>query len=94
MLHTAGRDSSVGIAIGYGMNGPGIESRWRRDFLRPSRAALGPTQHPIKRVMGLFSEVQGPGCGAHHPPPSSAEVKERVELYIYLPSGPSRPILG
>ena len=26
--------------------------------------------------------------------PSSAEVKERVELYLYSPSGPSWPILG
>jgi len=28
------------------------------------------------------------------PTPSSAEVKERVELYIYSPSGPSWPVLG
>jgi hypothetical protein len=28
------------------------------------------------------------------PPPSSAEVKERVELYLYSPSGLSRPVLG
>jgi hypothetical protein len=27
------------------------------------------------------------------PPPSSAEVKERVELYLYSPSGPSWPVL-
>jgi hypothetical protein len=29
-----------------------------------------------------------------HPPPSSTEVKERVELYLYSPSGPSWPVLG
>jgi len=29
------------------------------------------------------------GRGVNHPPPSSADVKERVELYIYSPSGPS-----
>ena len=29
-----------------------------------------------------------------HPHPSSAEVKERVELHLYFPSGPSWPILG
>jgi hypothetical protein len=34
------RDSSVGIAISYGLDGPGIESRWRRDFPHPSRPAL------------------------------------------------------
>jgi hypothetical protein len=28
----SGPDSSVGIATDYGPDGPGIESRWRRDF--------------------------------------------------------------
>ena len=27
------------------------------------------------------------GCGADHPPPASAKVKDGVELYIYSPSG-------
>ena len=31
--------------------------------------------------------------GLDHPSPSSAEVKERVELYIYSPSGLSWPVL-
>ena len=35
-----------------------------------------------------FVEVKRPGCGIEHPS-LSAEVKERVELYLYLPSGPS-----
>ena len=38
-----GRDSSGGIATLYGLDGPGIESRWGgRDFPHPSRPALGP----------------------------------------------------
>ena len=49
-----GRDSSVGIATLYGLNGPGIESRWRRDFSQPSRPAVGPTQPPIQWVLGVF----------------------------------------
>jgi hypothetical protein len=32
--------------------------------------------------------------GVDHPYPSSARVKERVELYLYSPSGPSWPVLG
>ena len=35
-----------------------------------------------------------PGRDVDHPPPSSAEVKERVKLYIYSPSRSSWPVLG
>jgi hypothetical protein len=41
-----------------------------------------------------FQGVNRPGRGVDHPPPSSARVKERVELYLYSPSGPSWPVLG
>jgi len=34
---------------------------------------------------GYFPGVKRPGHGVHHPPPSNAEVKERVELYFYSP---------
>jgi hypothetical protein len=50
---TVGRDSTVGIATRYGLDGPGIESRWGRDLPHPSGPALGPTQPPIQRVPGL-----------------------------------------
>ena len=33
------------------------------------------------------------GCGVDHPPPSSAEVKEGVELYRYSPSRPPWSVL-
>jgi hypothetical protein len=36
-------DSAVGIATRYGMEGPGIESRWGRDFPHLSRPAPRPT---------------------------------------------------
>jgi hypothetical protein len=32
-----------GTATRYGLNGPGIESRWGRDFPHPFITALGPT---------------------------------------------------
>ena len=44
--------SSVGIATDYGLDGPGIESRWGEIF-RPSIPALGPTQLPVQWVPGL-----------------------------------------
>jgi hypothetical protein len=45
--------SSVSIATGYGLDGPGIESRCGRDFPHLSRSALGPTQPHVQRVPGL-----------------------------------------
>jgi hypothetical protein len=78
-----GRDSSVGIATRYGLDDPGIEF-WRgQDFLHPSRPALGPTQ-PHTMGTGFLPGVKRPGRGVDHPSPSSAEVKERVELYLYI----------
>ena len=48
------RDSSVGIATHYGLEGMGIESRSGRDLPHPSRPAPGPTQPPIQWVPGPF----------------------------------------
>ena len=48
-----GRDSSVGIATRYRLDGPRIESRWWRVFPHQPRPALGPTQPPIQWVSGL-----------------------------------------
>ena len=47
------RDSSVGIATRYGLDVPGIETRWGRDFPHPSRPALGPTHPPVQLVPGF-----------------------------------------
>jgi hypothetical protein len=41
--------SSVGMSTGYGLDGPGIESRRGRNFRHLSR----PTQPPVKLVQGL-----------------------------------------
>jgi len=38
---------------GYGLDGPGIESRRRRDFPHPFGTSPGPTHPPTQWVPGL-----------------------------------------
>ena len=57
-------------------------------YSAPSRTALGPTQPPIRWEPGHLRGVNRPGCGDDHPPPSSADVKERMQLYLYSPYWP------
>jgi len=54
---------------------------------RPDRP-WGPPSHLYKGHRFTFPVVKRPGRGVGQPPISSAEVKERVELYLYYLSGP------
>ena len=83
------RDNVVGIATVYRMDGPGVQSQWERVFPHPSRPAQRPTQPRVS-----FLGLERPGNGAEHSPPSSVEVKERVELYLFSRSETSWPVLG
>ena len=89
-----GRDSSAGVVTHYGLDGPGIESRWGTRISAPVQTSPGayPASYPVGT--GSYPMVKQLRCGVDHPPLSSAEVRERVELYIYSPSGPSWPVLG
>ena len=53
-----GPGSSVGIATGYGLDVPGIESRWGARFFSPVQT--GPGAHPASCTMGTepFPEVK------------------------------------
>jgi hypothetical protein len=76
-INYSGPGSSVGIASGYGLDGPGIESRWGARFFTPVQT--GPEAHPAPCTMGTgsFPGVKRPERGAEHPPPSSVEVKKQ-----------------
>jgi hypothetical protein len=80
-----GRDSSVGTVTLYGLDGPAIESRWGARFSASVQAGPGAYSAYYTMVAGSFPGVKRPGRGVDHPPPYSAEVKERVELYPLFP---------
>jgi hypothetical protein len=89
--------------------GPGQLSRYS-DWLQAGRSGdripverrfsapgqTGPGAHPSSYTMatGSFPGVKRPRRGVDHPSPSSADVTERVELYLYSHSRLSQPFLG
>ena len=89
-----GRDSSVGIATRYGLDSPGDRTPVTASFSAPVQTGHG--VHPASCTMGTrpFQGVKRPERGLNLPHPSSAKVKERVQLYLYYPSGPSWPVIG
>jgi hypothetical protein len=60
---------------------------------RPDRP-WGPSSLLYNGHRVSFPGVRWPGRGVNHPPPSSAEDEERVELYLYTSSRSSWPVLG
>ena len=68
--------------------------RWGARFSAPVQIGRG--AHPASYTMGTgsFPGVKRPGRGVDHPSPSSTEVKERIELFLFPLSGPSWPVLG
>jgi hypothetical protein len=92
--NSVGRNSSVGIATT-------LRAGRSEDLIPVGARFFTPVQtdpgaHPASCTMGTgsFPGVKRPGRGVDHPPHSSAEVKERVELYFYFPFGPSWPVIG
>ena len=59
---TGARDSVVGVATRYGMDGSEFEPQWGQDFPYPSRPAPRPTQPLIKWVPSLFSGGKAAGA--------------------------------
>jgi len=43
---------------------------------------------------GIFPVVNRPERGFNHPPPPNAEVKERIEQYLYSSTVPLWQIIG
>jgi hypothetical protein len=87
------RDSAVGIATRYGLDGPEIESWLRRDFFAAVQSSRG--AHPASYTLdtGSFPGVKRPGRGVDHLPHLMRRLKKELELYLYSPSGLSWPVL-
>jgi hypothetical protein len=72
--------------MGYGLNDRGFESLQELGiflFTTASRPA------PIQSIQGALSLwVKRPGREDDHSPPTSAEVKECMELYLHFPNTP------
>jgi hypothetical protein len=60
-IGSVGRDSSGGIATGYVLDGPGIESRWGPRFSAPVQSGHG--AHPASYTMGTDSHSPGGKAG-------------------------------
>jgi hypothetical protein len=88
LLFYSGLGSSVGIVTDYGLDGPGIESRWGRDFSHLSRPALGPTQPPVQWVPCLSWGYRAAGAWRWSFTPFSYCGQERIVLYLYSLYGP------
>jgi hypothetical protein len=91
-LLRVGRDSAVGIATRYGLDDPGIEFRWGGEIFRTRPDQLwGPPSLLYKGYRDFPGDKAAEAWRWPHTP-SSAEIKERVELYLYSKS--SWPIIG
>jgi len=83
-----GRDFVISITTRYGLDGPVIEPLFGARFY--TAVQTGPWGPPIflrSEYQVFFPGVQRPRRDVYHPPPSRAEVKERVVI-------PSKPRQG
>ena len=74
-MRREGRDCSVGMATCYGLDGPGIESRWGRDFPHQASYTMG---------MGSMPGVNRPVRGVDSPPHLAPRLKKE-KSYISTP---------
>jgi len=85
MLSGPGR--VVGIATGYGLSGPGIESRWGRDFPHLFRPNWSPPSLLYNGYRVFPEGKERPGRNADPSPPSKAVVKKGYSYTSTPPMG-------
>jgi hypothetical protein len=92
-LPVGSRDSSVGIATRYGLEGRGIESRWGEIF-RTYPDRLGGPPSLLYNGYRVFPGGKGGRVVMLTTPPSSAEVKKELRYTSTHPMGPPGPVTG
>ena len=73
-----------GTETRYGLDGPGIESRWRRDFPYTSRPLLGITQPSVQYALGSIPGKEE-GHGVDHPFPNYCPGQRKSSSIPLLP---------
>jgi hypothetical protein len=86
-ISSYGLGSVVGIATGHGLDGPGIESRWGRDFPHLFTPTLGPPSLLYNKYWVFPRGEEWPGCDADPSPPSSTVVKKGYSYTSTPPMG-------
>jgi len=79
--------AGAGMATRYGLDGPGIESRWGARFSALVQTVL--VVHPASYTMGTgsFPGVKRPECGVDHPPHLTPRLKKEYSYTSTPPLG-------
>jgi hypothetical protein len=85
--------NSVDIATDYGLDGPGIESWWKREFSHTSKRSWGPPS-PLYNRYRVFPGGKAAGAWCWPPTPSSAEVMKGYSYTSIHPLGQFRHVTG
>jgi hypothetical protein len=95
------RGSSVSIVSGYALDDRAFEVRspaWTKDFSSSLCVQTGSGAHPASCTMGTGGPFPGgkarPGRDADHSSLSSAEVVNKLELYLLSPQAPPWRVAG
>ena len=80
-----GRDIVAGVVTVCGLDGPGIESLRDGVFSTGPDLSYCPPSFLYNACCVSFLGVKQQGLGIEHPPPSRAEVEERLQLRLHYP---------
>jgi len=92
-MYWIGWNISDCIATQYELGSPGLEFLWGRDILHLSEK-FWVTPSLLYHGFWFFPGVKAAGRDVDRPPASSTKLKERLELYLCSPSGPTWPVQG